>query len=493
MLVCSLSTKSVAVFAQALDNGDSATFVNQASVSYRDVASNNRLYDNSNQLTASTTGLIDPLGQILGCDGNLLPNYGGFSISVYEPDATGLDLGNLVNLSRTEFPDIPDNGISGGKEPNSENSNPFFLTNRDSGQYNFLLDPTTALRSPVNAGLNQTDAGAEYILVLNTPPDSIYSQRRIKLEILATTGNVNNTIIRYRATALDGIPLSTTGGNQVDETVVEVLNAETQGLNLFSLALGMLMCESDQIDIAKTADRAAAQPGDTVVYRLAVRNLVNVDLEAVVATDTLPVGFQLIPESVTGMIGDQPVTVTTEANGSDVAFFSLTSLPAGQVMTILYAVRVTPDALRGSGENLASVTAERSDNQFFVQDGPSIHRLVIDPGILTDCATLIGRVFVDNNFDGEQQPGEAGIPNAVIFLDDGNRIVTDADGLYSVSCMLPGTRSGVLDFSSLPGYALAPNLYFNERNSQSRRVHLAPGSMVRMNFGVTPTFQEEAQ
>ena len=135
----------------------------------------------------------------------------------------------------------------------------------------------------------------------------------------------------------------------------------------------------------------------------------------------------------------------------------------------------------------------RNHKGFFVQDGPSIHRLVIDPGILTDCATLIGRVFVDKNFDGEQQPGEAGIPNAVVFLDDGNRIVTDADGLYSVECMLPGTRSGVLDLTSLPGYTLAPNLYFNERNSQSRMVNIAPGGMVRMNFGVTPTFQEEAK
>ncbi|NEQ55698.1 MAG: hypothetical protein F6K11_37260, partial [Leptolyngbya sp. SIO3F4] len=99
----------------------------------------------------------------------------------------------------------------------------------------------------------------------------------------------------------------------------------------------------------------------------------------------------------------------------------------------------------------------------------------------------------DKNFDGEQQPGEAGIPNAVIFLDNGNRIVTDADGLYSVECMLPGTRSGVLDFTSLPGYTLAPNLYFNERNSQSRMINIAPGGLVRMNFGVTPTFQEGVQ
>ncbi|MGD1853002.1 MAG: hypothetical protein ACFB2W_02010 [Leptolyngbyaceae cyanobacterium] len=466
---------------------------NQASYGYRDADRNISLSGASAETVVETGELIDPLGQILGCNGDLLPNYAGFSVLLYEPDASGLELGPLISLTGTELPDIENNGIAAGKEPNTENSNPFFLTNSDAGQYNFLFDPATALQSPINTGLTQTSRDAQYILVVNPPADSVFPQRRIRLELTDSTGGVNNSIIRYTATALDGIPISTSGGSQVTETVVEIFNAETQGLNLFSLALNMVMCEPEQIDITKTADRAAAQPGDTVVYRLALRNLTDITLESVTVQDILPQGFQLIPESVSGVLNDQTVAIDAQTSGSEVTFSTATALPVDETMSVLYAVRVTPDALRGDGQNRASVTAERSDNQFFVQDGPSIHRLVIDPGILTDCATLIGRVFVDKNFDGEQQPGEAGIPNAVIFLDDGNRIVTDADGLYSVECMLPGTRSGVLDFTSLPGYALAPNLYFRERNSQSRIVNLAPGGMVRMNFGVTPTFQEDAQ
>ena len=466
---------------------------NQASYNYRDADRNISLGGTSAETVVDTGELIDPLGQILACNGDLLPNYAGFSVVLYEPDASGLELGPLISLTGTELPDIENNGVAAGKAPNTENSNPFFLTNADAGQYNFLFDPNAALQSPINAGLTQTSRGAQYILVVNPPADSIFPQRRIKLELTDSTGGVNNSIIRYTATALDGIPISTSGGSQVTETVVEVFNAETQGLNLFSLALGMVMCEPEQIGITKTADRAAAQPGDTVVYRLALRNLTDITLESLTVQDILPQGFQLILESVSGVLNDQTVAIDAQASGSEVTFSTSTALPVDETMNVLYAVRVTPDALRGDGENLASVSAERSDNQFFVQDGPSIHRLVIDPGILTDCATLVGRVFGDKNFDGEQQPGEAGIPNAVIFLDDGNRIVTDADGLYSVECMLPGTRSGVLDFTSLPGYALAPNLYFKERNSQSRIVNLAPGGMVRMNFGVTPTFQEDAQ
>jgi hypothetical protein len=66
-------------------------------------------------------------------------------------------------------------------------------------------------------------------------------------------------------------------------------------------------------------------------------------------------------------------------------------------------------------------------------------------------------------------------------MDDGNRIVTDANGLYSLSSVLSGSRTLAIDLTSVPGYTLAPNLYFAERNSQSRLVRLAPGSLNRGN------------
>lgn len=137
------------------------------------------------------------------------------------------------------------------------------------------------------------------------------------------------------------------------------------------------------------------------------------------------------------------------------------------------------------------MNAQRTDNGFSTKDGPATYQLKIRPGIVSDCGTIIGRVFVDKNFDGEQQPGERGIPNAVIFLEDGNRITTDPNGLFSVANVLPGNHTGVLDLSSVNGYTLAPNEKFRERNSQSRLVRLEPGGLVRMNFAVTPAFPEQ--
>ena len=75
----------------------------------------------------------------------------------------------------------------------------------------------------------------------------------------------------------------------------------------------------------------------------------------------------------------------------------------------------------------------------------------------------------------------------MIYLEDGNRVITDPDGLFSVTNVLPGVHTGTLDLTSIPEYRLAPNIRFIERNSTSRLVQLEPGGMVRMNFGVTPT------
>jgi uncharacterized repeat protein (TIGR01451 family) len=440
----------------------------------------------SSQNNLNPDPLVDPLGRILGCGGALLPDYTGFSVGVYESnpsDPTGTELGKLLSLTRTEFPDIPNNNIPGGKEPNIENSNPYFITNNPAGVYNFLLDPNNG----------QTAPGRSYILVVNPPPNSIYKQRRIKIQIVQSTGNEGNNVVRYIATSLDGQPISLTGDTTVEDTVILVNNAETQALKLFAFEFSTNMCQPNQVQIIKTGDRATAEPGDIVIYRLSVKNLADAGLNNVVITDNLPLGFNFLPKSVRGEMDGKPVNVTSERNGNTLTFRTDVTILTEKVLNIAYAAQLTPDAVRGTGRNSAIVNALRDDNRFSTKDGPATHQLKIRPGIVSDCGTIIGRVFVDKNFDGEQQPGEPGVPNAVIFTEDGNRITTDPNGLFSLANVLPGNHTGVLDLTSVPGYTLAPNIKFRERNSQSRLVRLEPGGLVRMNFAVTPTFQEDVK
>ena len=473
----------ISASAQITTSNTTKSFVNQASYTYTDPSSNYSFGSSSSQLNATTDdSLIDPLGQILGCNGQLLPDYQGFTVALYDPDpndVTGTQLGNLTSLTATEVPDVPNNGVSLGISPNTTNINPFPLTNADEGFYNFLFD----------ANKGQTDIGRTYILVVNPPANSsIYTERRIKLEITSNT----NDILQYTATSVDGTPISLQGDTQLTDQV-SVVDAEQIGLSLLPLNLDMGLCQADQLRISKTSDRATAQPGDTVIYRLSLKNQGDAGLDNVVVTDTFPVGFRFLPKSVGGAIDEESISITTVVSGRQVTFRTSSTLDTGKTLNIVYAAQLTPDALRGSGQNTAIVNAQRTDNDFAVQDGPATHLMRIRSGIASDYGTIIGRVFVDKNFDGEQQKGEPGVPNAVIFLENGTRITTDANGAFSVANVLPGAHVGVLDLSSLPGYSLAPNTRFRERNSQSRLVRLEPGGMVRMNFAVTPAFKEEGK
>ncbi|MBD2101037.1 DUF11 domain-containing protein [Leptolyngbya sp. FACHB-261] len=475
---------SVPVLAQsARATSNRAAIVNQASYSYTSSGDSTQITGTSTQVltTVNRSILVDPLGRITDCAGSTLADYRGFRVALYEAnssDPTGSEIGRLLRLTQTELPNIPNNGIPEGITPNRENSNPFFIAGGDEGTYSFLL----------SSDGGQLDPGRSYILLINPPEGSIYSQRRVKI----TIGARNGRTLQYTATSLDGKPISATDRRTSMVQTINIEDAEKVGLNLAVLGLNTSVCQSQEIQIIKTGDRAAAEPGDTVIYRLLIKNLANSTENNIVVTDRLPLGFNFLPDSVRGELQGQRIPITAEHNGSTVTFRAAVPLPPKAVLNIAYAAQVTPDALRGNGRNSAIVNARRNDNNQDVKDGPAVHQLRLRGGILTDCGTLIGRVFVDKNFDGEQQPGEPGVPNAVIFMDDGNRITTDANGLFSVANVISGHRTGVLDLSSLPGYTLAPNLYFSERNSQSRLVHLAPGGLVRMNFAVTPTFQEQS-
>ncbi len=251
---------------------------------------------------------------------------------------------------------------------------------------------------------------------------------------------------------------------------------------------------AERLEIIKVGDRGAAEPGDTVIYRLLVKNSGSSTLTNLVVTDTLPLGLRFVENSAKASLSTAggpgtPVPLSSVTVNGQVVTFTYPNLAPQQTLTIVYGALLTPDAVRGSGRNLA-VASARNPGGGEVRSNQATHLLRIRPGILSDCGTIIGRVFVDKNFDGEQQPGEPGMPNAVVFMDDGNRVTTDANGLFSLPYAIAGHRTGTLDLTSLPGYTIAPNLYRIEANAPSRLVKLAPGGMARMNFAVTPSFRE---
>ncbi len=482
---------------------------NQAQYEYNDDGNpNTPIEGTSNTVIADPSGLIDPLGIITGCNGERLSSYKDFIVGLYNVAPNQLDPTSLVQLTSTVNASQQDR-----IPPNLDNINPYPLDANGEGRYNFLF----------NQG--QIAIGKQYIIIVKTPPGSTYGERRVRIEIT----NFINNVLSYKATSLDGKPLSTTEGvtKNVEVTVSDAARVALVGIGV---------CDSQPAKITKSADRATAEVGDTVVYRIALKNNSPDDILNPIVTDTLPLGMsirtnsikaqwyddRILPGSTTPFgLRTEPVTLKQEGN---IACFQIGTtpvttllvpitianglcssvgapkfvIPAGKVVDLVYAVTLGTDAIRGTGLNLATLSGtynnvdntNNNSNITILIDGPAPYTLSIRQGLIRDTGTLIGRVFVDKNFDGQQQPNEPGIPNAVIFMDDGNRITTDLNGLFSVQSVVAGYRTGALDLSSLPGYSLAPNLYFSERNSRSRLVKLAPGGIARMNFGVTPTARE---
>ena len=50
--------------------------------------------------------------------------------------------------------------------------------------------------------------------------------------------------------------------------------------------------------IIKTGDRSTAEPGDTVIYRLQIRNTGAANAQNILITDTLPIGLKFLPNTV---------------------------------------------------------------------------------------------------------------------------------------------------------------------------------------------------
>jgi uncharacterized repeat protein (TIGR01451 family) len=431
---------------------------------------------NGQSNTVTTSSLpIGPPRHVSACAGGNLPDYTGFAIGLYSTDAQN-DLVSPIQLTRTQLPLVTGINLPEGLAPNNQNANPFSLSNGNTGDYEFLLD----------ASRGQTAPGFTFIELVKASASSSLQPREIKIVVGATSGGST----QFTATALDGQPINAGSGSSLTgSTFFGPIAQGGPNWAIFGIDVGI--CPAAQMRITKTADRASAAPGDTVAYDITVTNLSAQPAGNVSVIDTLPMGFSFLPTSVHAYVGSGAVSTTTAQSGNVVTFTYPGPLASGATLTIAYAVVVTQDATRSDGKNTALVVS--TINQVPVRQGPAIYQLTVTPGIMRNCGTVIGRVFVDKNFDGEQETGEPGIPNAVVIFDDGNRVTTDPNGLFHYDCVQPGWHTAVIDLTSVAGYTLAPNVHMLERRSQSRMVHLEPGGLVRLNFALTPTFQGQSR
>jgi len=210
--------------------------------------------------TDQTTILMEATGQVLGCQGNPIADYNGFTVGLYHQDVQGA---------------IPLKQMSSAFA-NSENHNPFPLTQSTDGQFNFILDA------------NQVTPETSYVLIVNPPETSRFGERRIEVRF----GSSQNNQIPFTTTALDGLPINPNADQEMSGMLPLVANS-------IALNFKVMVCDRESLQITKSSDRASVSPGEVAVFRLQVENIATGDLENLTVTDTLPVGFQLVEGGAT--------------------------------------------------------------------------------------------------------------------------------------------------------------------------------------------------
>lgn len=104
---------------------------------------------------------------------------------------------------------------------------------------------------------------------------------------------------------------------------------------------------------------------------------------------------------------------------------------------------------------------------------------VLDSGVTPDRAGVRGRVFIDSNANGIMDPGEPGVENIRVLLDNVNKVLTDKNGYFLLPSIGQSKKSRVfIDIDTVPA------IYSPTHAIQT--VNLTPSGLTEVNFGITP-------
>lgn len=262
---------------------------------------------------------------------------------------------------------------------------------------------------------------------------------------------------------------------------------------------GLTLTKSTPLDIVAR--------GDIVPYTITLTNADPFPVGPVNFVDTLPDRFLFVPGSAT--LNGAAATVTQTGR---VITWANVPVPAAGTVTLTLSARVLNGARSGNHVNTVSVFDSTTGA---LTIGPATATVRILPEAVFDCGDVIGKVFLDHNGNGYQDPPEAlrsgaitdqtyygdkfgkydvyvppapkvesGIPGVRLVAPDGAIITTDANGLYSVPCAALPLDRGSNFILKVDERTLPVGLRITTENP--RVVRLTPGMMSEVNFGAAP-------
>lgn len=350
-----------------------------------------------------------------------------------------------------------------GFTPNEKNENPF--TTDGQGHFSFALAAN-------EIGGDQTPAN--YFMRIAAPG---YVTRMIQLGLRPTQAG----LFALTMHALDSQPLAVAGG-------FDLVRDDVRIEDLAALAMNIPVFEVAGLQIVKSADRARADIGDTITYRIEVHNPTAAPVRDLVVNDRLPASFHYAPGSALLSIAPAPEQPIEPQVQNDELLFRIPELPHGATARILYRVRVGVNTHQGDQENLATATGVFPFGEQ-VQTAPARAVVFVSVGVFSTRQILVGRVFVDVNADGQFDDGDRPMPGVRLYLTNGQSVITDSAGLYNFPSLGDGPQVISLDPVSVPkGYALTDGGSVSGKSwARLLRTPIGGGALLRQNFALADT------
>lgn len=234
----------------------------------------------------------------------------------------------------------------------------------------------------------------------------------------------------------------------------------------------------DGIVLQLTAARHDVELGETVSFRLVVRNISGVALDDVRIRAALPAGFTLVPGSV--RLDGVALSMSTKG---PIVEFDVGALDALGQREITYRAFVGAGALEGDGLTRARA---HSDTPARKLSNWATATVDVAAGVFDDRGFVLGRVFADCNADRSQTAGEPGVPGVRLYLEDGTSVVTDSRGAYSFYGVTPRTHVLKVDPTSLPeGATLSALSNRHAGSGNTSFVDVQRGELHRTDFALT--------
>ncbi|HEX7723345.1 MAG TPA: hypothetical protein VF397_14390, partial [Pyrinomonadaceae bacterium] len=399
--------------------------------------------DNAPQISSShATAIVDPFGVVFAGRGGSATPIAGARVEI----ATDQNNENLLALPS-------DNGFA----PNEKNENPFVSDAR--GHFSFV------------PGAVSDTAGTNYFMKASAKG---YVDRLIQLNLRPTQSGLFSVTVH----ALDNQPLAAAGG-------FDLVHQDVSLADLAALVLNVPMFEPAGLQIIKSADRAQAEIGDIVTYRIEVHNPTSAPVKDVVISDRLPASFHYAEGSARISLGGAADEIIEPQVSDGELQFHIAEIPNGATARLLYRVRIGANAVEGDQANTAVASGVfPSGDRTTSAAARAVVR--VSAGVFSTRQVIVGRVFVDTNTNGQFDENDRPMPGVRLYLSNGQSVITDSAGMYNFPSLGDGPQVISLDPVSVPpGYALTNGGRESGKGwTRLLRTPIGGGALLRQNFAL---------